>query len=153
MMTIIRRTPAGNMAYVKGAPDVLLPRCTHRLGLDGHVSFVAVAVFAAALVHVAGFGIDRRDDSVRSDPLSDAPGPGLIARFDVLHQFGLPLLIGLSRKRFIASVAPAPPDRRIGGSIAGNILATMAGAAVVRTHDVAETVQALRVADAIRKAR
>ncbi|HEU4505801.1 MAG TPA: cation-transporting P-type ATPase, partial [Nitrospira sp.] len=37
MMTIIRRSPAGNMAYVKGAPDVLLPRCTHRLGLDGHV--------------------------------------------------------------------------------------------------------------------
>jgi Ca2+-transporting ATPase len=37
MMTIIRRSPAGNMAYVKGAPDVLLPRCTHRLRLDGHV--------------------------------------------------------------------------------------------------------------------
>jgi Ca2+-transporting ATPase len=37
MMTIIRRSAAGDMAYVKGAPDVLLPRCTHRLGLDGHV--------------------------------------------------------------------------------------------------------------------
>jgi Ca2+-transporting ATPase len=37
MMTIIRQSPAGNMAYVKGAPDVLLPRCTYRLGLDGHV--------------------------------------------------------------------------------------------------------------------
>jgi P-type Ca2+ transporter type 2C len=37
MMTIIRRTPAGSMAYVKGAPDVLLPRCSHRLGLDGDV--------------------------------------------------------------------------------------------------------------------
>ena len=35
MMTIIRRTADGNMAYVKGAPDVLLPRCTHRLTLDG----------------------------------------------------------------------------------------------------------------------
>lgn len=37
MMTMIRRTRAGSMAYVKGAPDVLLSRCTHRLGLDGHV--------------------------------------------------------------------------------------------------------------------
>ena len=37
MMTIIRRTPAGSMAYVKGAPDVLLARCTHRLRPDGHV--------------------------------------------------------------------------------------------------------------------
>ena len=37
MMTVIRRTPAGNMAYVKGAPDVLLTRCTHLLRLDGTV--------------------------------------------------------------------------------------------------------------------
>ena len=37
MMTIIRRTPAGSMAYVKGAPDVLLARCTRRLRPDGHV--------------------------------------------------------------------------------------------------------------------
>lgn len=37
MMTIIRRTPAGSMAYVKGAPDVLISRCTHRLTLDGRV--------------------------------------------------------------------------------------------------------------------
>ena len=37
MMTIIRRTPAGRMAYVKGAPDVLLARCTHRMKLDGKV--------------------------------------------------------------------------------------------------------------------
>jgi Ca2+-transporting ATPase len=35
MMTVIRRTADGSMAYVKGAPDVLLPRCTHRLTLDG----------------------------------------------------------------------------------------------------------------------
>ena len=35
MMTVIRRVADGNMAYVKGAPDVLLPRCTHRLTLDG----------------------------------------------------------------------------------------------------------------------
>lgn len=37
MMTMIRRTPAGSMAYVKGAPDVLLSRCTHRMGIDGNV--------------------------------------------------------------------------------------------------------------------
>jgi Ca2+-transporting ATPase len=37
MMTIIRRTPGGSMAYVKGAPDVLLARCTRRLRPDGHV--------------------------------------------------------------------------------------------------------------------
>lgn len=76
-----------------------------------------------------------------------------IARLKELHAFELPILVGLSRKRFIASVSPAPPDRRIGGSIAGNLMAVLAGAAIVRVHDVAETVQALRVADAIGKAR
>lgn len=76
-----------------------------------------------------------------------------IARLDAFKSFGLPLLIGLSRKRFISSIAPSGPDQRLGGSIAGNILATMSGAAIVRTHDVAETVQALGVAAAIRKAR
>ena len=45
------------------------------------------------------------------------------------------------------------PGERIGGSIAGNVLATLAGADIVRVHDVAETVQALRVTDAIQKAR
>jgi Ca2+-transporting ATPase len=37
MMTVIRRTAEGRMAYVKGAPDVLLARCTHRTTLDGHI--------------------------------------------------------------------------------------------------------------------
>lgn len=76
-----------------------------------------------------------------------------IARLGELRSFGLPLLIGLSRKRFIDAVSPAPPDKRLGGSIAGNLMAVLAGADIVRVHDVAETVQALRIADAIRSAR
>jgi len=77
----------------------------------------------------------------------------VIGRLERLHSFGQPLLIGLSRKRFIASITPSPPQERLGGSIAGNLLAVLAGAAIVRVHDVAETVQALRVAAAIRAAR
>jgi dihydropteroate synthase len=77
----------------------------------------------------------------------------VIARFDRFAAFGLPLLIGLSRKRFIASITPSEPQQRLAGSIAGNLLAVLAGAAIVRVHDVAETVQALRVAAAIRNAR
>jgi len=76
-----------------------------------------------------------------------------IARLGELRSFGLPLLIGLSRKRFIDFVSPSKPGGRIGGSIAGNVLAVVAGADIVRVHDVAETVQALRVVDAIQKAR
>ena len=76
-----------------------------------------------------------------------------IARLAELKSFGLPLLIGASRKRFIDKVSPAPPDRRLGGSIAGHLAAVANGAAIIRTHDVAETVQALKVAAAIRSAR
>jgi dihydropteroate synthase len=72
-----------------------------------------------------------------------------IARLAELKRFGLPLLVGASRKRFIASVSPAPPDRRLGGSIAAHLLAVRNGARIVRTHDVAETVQALKVAAAL----
>jgi dihydropteroate synthase len=76
-----------------------------------------------------------------------------IARLSELKSFGLPILIGTSRKRFIDKVSPAPPDRRLGGSIASHLSAVAAGAAIVRTHDVAETVQALKVAAAIRSAQ
>lgn len=77
----------------------------------------------------------------------------VLGRMTELKSFGLPLLIGLSRKRFIASVVPSEPQDRLGGSIAANVLAAMDGAAIVRVHDVRETVQALRVAEAIRSAR
>ena len=77
----------------------------------------------------------------------------VIARLTELRSFGLPLLVGLSRKRFINAVSPSKPGERLGGSIAGNVLAALAGADIVRVHDVAETVQALRLTAAVEKAR
>jgi dihydropteroate synthase len=65
----------------------------------------------------------------------------------------LPLLVGASRKRFIHSVTPSDPAERLGGSLAAHLLAVENGAAIVRVHDVAPTVQALAVAAAIRRAR
>jgi len=50
-------------------------------------------------------------------------------------------------------VTPSTPDERIGGSISAHLLAVEKGAAIIRVHDVAETVQALRVAAAIEAAR
>jgi dihydropteroate synthase len=73
----------------------------------------------------------------------------VLARLEELNTFGLPLLVGASRKRFIATVSPAEPDQRLGGSIAAHLIAARAGARIIRTHDVSETVQALRVATAI----
>ena len=72
-----------------------------------------------------------------------------LARLAQFDTFGLPILIGASRKRFIATVSPSEPDQRLGGSIAAHLIAAKAGARIIRTHDVSETVQALRVAKAI----
>jgi dihydropteroate synthase len=60
--------------------------------------------------------------------------------------FGYPLVIGASRKRFIGDITGAEqPSDRLGGSIAAALFAAERGAAVVRVHDVAPTVQALAV--------
>jgi dihydropteroate synthase len=72
-----------------------------------------------------------------------------LARLHELQSFGLPLLVGASRKRFISTVTPSEPHQRLGGSIAAHLIAAKGGARIVRAHDVAETVQALRVATAI----
>jgi dihydropteroate synthase len=72
-----------------------------------------------------------------------------LARLDELGAFGLPLLVGASRKRFISTITPSEPQQRLGGSIAAHLIAAKRGARIIRTHDVSETVQALRVAAAI----
>jgi dihydropteroate synthase len=76
-----------------------------------------------------------------------------LARLDELRVFNLPLLVGASRKRFIDTVTPSEPHQRLGGSIAAHLLAAKGGARIIRTHDVAETVQALRVTAAIEDKR
>lgn len=72
-----------------------------------------------------------------------------LARLEELREFGLPLLVGASRKRFISWVTASEPQQRLGGSIAAHLIAARGGASIIRTHDVAETIQALRVAAAI----
>jgi dihydropteroate synthase len=72
-----------------------------------------------------------------------------LARLDEISVFGLPLLVGASRKRFITTVTPSEPHQRLGGSIAAHLVAAQGGARIIRTHDVSETVQALSVAAAI----
>ncbi|ETR76048.1 dihydropteroate synthase [Afipia sp. P52-10] len=72
-----------------------------------------------------------------------------LARLAELKAFGCPLLVGASRKRFISTVTASEPHQRLGGSLAAHLFAVRHGAVVIRAHDVAETVQALRVTGAI----
>ena len=69
------------------------------------------------------------------------------------RRFALPLLVGVSRKSCIGMLHPVgdPADRRLGGSLAGAVAAVINGADIVRVHDVAETVEALKVVQGIRE--
>jgi dihydropteroate synthase len=74
----------------------------------------------------------------------------VLQRLGELHALGCPVLVGPSRKSFIGRLTGAPADRRAFGTAAAVTACVLAGAHVVRVHDVADMVQVVRVADAIR---
>jgi len=148
----------GELARVVAQHAVPVIIMHNREAADPAIDIVAdiCAFFSRSLDIAARAGIARQN--IVLDPgigFGKTPEQSLtaIARLPELKSFGLPLLVGASRKRFIDTVSPAPPDQRLGGSIAAHLLAVAGGAAIIRTHDVAETVQALRVAAAIGSAR
>ncbi|NRR28848.1 dihydropteroate synthase [Oxalobacteraceae bacterium] len=63
----------------------------------------------------------------------------------MIAELGLPLLAGVSRKSMIGAVTGRPVEQRLAGSLAGALAAVAHGASIVRVHDVAETVDALKV--------
>ena len=134
--------------HSRGALDTMQHRASYRDLLAEVRRELAEAVERALAA-----GVDRRQ-------LLVDPGIGfgktarqnviLLRRLEELGELGLPLVVGASRKSFIARIAgDAPPDRRLGGSLAAVAAAARAGAAIVRVHDVAETVQFLHILRAI----
>ena len=77
----------------------------------------------------------------------------LFRRMEVLHRLGRPLLIGVSRKSMIGAVLGRPVDERLYGSLALAALAVGKGAQIVRVHDVAETVDVVRMIAAVQAAQ
>jgi dihydropteroate synthase len=139
----------------RGVPVIVMHnRESADAGLD--IMAEVAAFFVRSLEIAERAGIAR--EQIVLDPgigFGKTPEQSLtcLARLAEFKRFGLPLLVGASRKRFIDAVTPAPPNERIGGSISAHLLAAENGAAIVRVHDVPETVQALRVAAAIEAAR
>ncbi|MEL6819978.1 MAG: dihydropteroate synthase [Pseudomonadota bacterium] len=76
----------------------------------------------------------------------------LMARFETLQEFGLPILAGTSRKRFIGAATGREADQRDAGTAATTALLRAMGAAVFRVHDVAINADAAKVADAMLQA-
>jgi dihydropteroate synthase len=129
-----------------------------RHGRPRAVSPVAVVrgLLAGGLRRAAAAGIPRRRIVV--DPgigfFRDAGVPWhewdarVLAGLAGLRALGRPLAIGVSRKSFIGEIlGRRDPGDRLAGSLAATAIAVAAGAAVVRTHDVAETRDAVRVAE------
>jgi dihydropteroate synthase len=72
----------------------------------------------------------------------------LLRRLEEFRSAGARIVVGPSRKSFIAAVDPSPPEHRLGGTIAACLLCAQRGASVLRVHDVAAVRQALAVASA-----
>ncbi len=121
------------------------------------------AELAAAVRRAVSLGID--ESQLVLDPglgfgKTRRQNLALIRHLGALGSLGRPLLLGASRKSFLARASatgtppppPAPPDspdHRLGGSLAAVAWAASQGAAIVRVHDVAETAQLLDVWQAI----
>ncbi|WP_315807325.1 MULTISPECIES: dihydropteroate synthase [unclassified Bradyrhizobium] len=142
------------MAKVVAAHSAPVVVMHNRLTVDPAIDIVqdVLDFFARSLDIAAKAGIP--DGNIVLDPgigFGETPEQSMtmLARLDELSRFGLPVLVGASRKRFIGSVVPSEPSERLGGSIAAHLIAAERGAKIIRAHDVAETVQALRVAAAI----
>lgn len=77
----------------------------------------------------------------------------LLAHLAELNHFGLPLLVGMSRKSMVGQLLNVPPQQRVIGSVACAVIAAMQGAQIVRVHDVKETVEAMRIVEATLSAK
>ena len=120
------------------ARDAIAPSCAAELdALVGKARSAGLDLNQLILDPGVGFG--------------DPPGGDVAANMALLtagarHHSGRPVLVGASRKRFLGTMTGEPDaSRRVGASVAAAILAVQSGAAIVRVHDVAATVQALKV--------
>jgi dihydropteroate synthase len=108
----------------------------------------AVGVDRSAIVVDPGIGFFRKQGMAWHEWDCE-----VLARLQELRGLGRPLCIGVSRKSFIGALTgEADPARRLPGSLAAAAAAVLQGAHLIRAHDVAETVQAVKVAAAIRRA-
>ena len=158
----LRREGALDAAAALGVPVVLMhmqgePRSMQAApqydDVVGEVHrFLAERIFAAEMAGIAkqrivvdpGFGFGK----------DTAHNLQLLAQFERFVELGVPVLAGLSRKRSIGELTGRDvPADRVAGSVAAHLIAAQRGAAIVRVHDVAATVQALAVWRAMQAAQ
>ena len=135
----LQRDPEMAALLAARKSPVIVMHNRDRVEADIDIMKDIAAFFARSLDIAAKAGISR--DNIVLDPgigFGKTPEQSMtaLARLDELTAFGLPLLVGASRKRFISSVTPSEPHQRLGGSIAAHVVAAKGGAKIIRTHDV-----------------
>lgn len=146
------------MARVAAEHGVPVIAMHNRAEADASIDILADMrdFFARTLDIAARAGIPR--DNIVLDPgigFGKTPRQNLVVLrhlAELRQTFGLPMLVGASRKSFIGHVVRSMPDERLPGTLAAHLVAAAAGCEIVRVHDVVAHVQALSVADAIAKA-
>lgn len=136
------------LMHIQGEPSTMQD-APHYADVVADVhTFLAQRIFACEMS-----GIDKR--RIVIDPgfgfgKSQQHNLALLANLDRFADLGVAVLAGLSRKRMIGDVTGRPLEQRLHGSVAAALLAAERGAAIVRVHDVAATVDALAMLHALR---
>jgi dihydropteroate synthase len=145
------------MARTVAAHDAAMVIMHNRATIDPSLDIIAElsAFFARAVERASAAGI--RQDRIVLDPgigfgKTLEQNLAVLAKIGTLVALGFPILVGASRKSFIGKLSPSDPQDRLPGTIAADAIAVLSGAAIVRVHDVAAHVQALKVTDALRGA-
>jgi dihydropteroate synthase len=143
---IAMASPAGRVPGDHGRAPVA---AIHAMLADALARARAAAIPEVLVVLDPGIGFFR-DETIPWD----AWDASVLAHLDALADLGRPLCVGVSRKSFLGAITGhRDPAARLPASLAATAVAVLQGASVIRTHDVAETVDAVRVAERLRAAR
>lgn len=136
------------LMHMQGAPQTMQQRPRYQNVVQ------EVREFLQSRIHFA------LEAGVEADRIIIDPGIGfgkeldhnlaLLRGIPTLVSLGRPILVGPSRKTFIGKILEVGPEERLEGSLAAAVAAVLAGANMIRTHDVKEARRAIRIADALR---
>lgn len=149
IMPLVASSRAGYaLMHMQGKPKIMQKRPVYRDVVDEVHAFLKSRIDAALAT-----GISR-------ERLAVDPGIGfgktlehnlaLLAGLRQLQDLGVPLLLGVSKKRWIGDLTGRPVEERLAGSLAGAAVCIERGAHILRVHDVAETVDLVRILDRVR---
>jgi dihydropteroate synthase len=148
MAEVCARSNAGVvLMHLRGTPRDMQTRTDY-----DDVVKDSIAALKAAMQRALSAGI--REENVLLDPgigFAKTPEQNLeiLRRLPEYHALGRPLLVGASRKSFLSRFGGATPEDRLAATLAVSVLAVVRGASVLRVHDVADNVRAVRAAEAL----